>query len=212
MKSVKRIAVAALTFCAVSAMGVAAQAASAGPADAGIALKPRPGMAANKNAGARHMRERGRMHKPNSRDALRFKQEKRMGVRVLKRAPTYQFKIVVAPGQNKKQECINCKDYKRCDMRMHKAGYGFMANLNLTPNQKVRIKSIKRAAKADIEAVKCNTSLTRDAKISRIMSIRRSTRARIHSVLTPNQQRQLDAARAKYQKDTQSHCPNFGRG
>jgi Spy/CpxP family protein refolding chaperone len=189
MKSVKRIAVAALTFCAVSAMGIAAQAAPSGPADDG---RHHPGMESGQYAGDRHVREHGRKHERGHGDRDRYRQEKQAGEREIKRSPAFQVKVVI-PGQHREPGYVSRRPGEHYRLRMHKSGQGFMVRLNLTANQKASIKHIRRAAKAEIAAVKSNPHLSFDAKKVRITSIRLATRNRIHSILSLEQKRQFDA-------------------
>jgi len=186
MKSVKKIAVAALTFCAVATMGIAAQAAPYGHNDARDTCRHQPRAAAVRYAGDRHMRH-GWMHRGNL-----YRQEKFAGIREIRRFPALCMRVAI-PGHHRWAGCFG-----------HRFGHRYMAKLNLTQDQKTRIKSIKRETRAKIEAVKSDNSLTRDARKDKIMSIFQSARGNVRAVLTPEQLQKLDAARQGGQKNEKS--------
>jgi Spy/CpxP family protein refolding chaperone len=79
-----------------------------------------------------------------------------------------------------------------------------MGELNLSEDQKAGIKSINQAAKSEIEAVRGDTSLTPDARESRMRSIRESAMKQIRALLTPEQLQKLDAARPGEKKNQKS--------
>ncbi len=80
-------------------------------------------------------------------------------------------------------------------MRAHKAQVmrKIGEKLNLTADQKARIKSIREDARRQFLAVRDDRSLTPEAKRARILEIRKSTREQISRVLTPEQREKAKA-------------------
>ena len=74
-------------------------------------------------------------------------------------------------------------------------------SLNLTDDQKAKVKDIFADAKTKREAVSSDTSLSDEQKKAKMKELRESTLAKVNGVLTPEQQTELkskmDAAKAK---------------
>ncbi len=73
--------------------------------------------------------------------------------------------------------------------------------LNLTADQKAQIKSIRETAKAQIEAIKSNTSLSPAEQQAQIKTVRRSSMQSILALLTPEQQAQLKQWRREHREN-----------
>jgi Spy/CpxP family protein refolding chaperone len=72
------------------------------------------------------------------------------------------------------------------------------AALNLTDEQKSKIAAIRADAKDQMKAIQKDTSLTDDARQQKIKELRKTTRAQVWAVMTPDQQKQwASEARAK---------------
>jgi Spy/CpxP family protein refolding chaperone len=74
-------------------------------------------------------------------------------------------------------------------------------DLNLTDDQKAQMKKIHQDAKAQIEAVNSDSSLSADQKQAKIQGIRRQTHKQVESILTPEQKQQERAWRRAHQGD-----------
>jgi Spy/CpxP family protein refolding chaperone len=74
-------------------------------------------------------------------------------------------------------------------------------SLNLTDDQKAKVKDIFADAKAKHQAVVNDTSLTDDQKKAKLKELHESTIAKVNGVLTPDQQNELkskiEAAKSK---------------
>jgi Spy/CpxP family protein refolding chaperone len=74
-------------------------------------------------------------------------------------------------------------------------------SLNLTDDQKAKVKDIFADAKAKHQAVANDTSLTDDQKKAKLKELHESTIAKVNGVLTPDQQTELkskiEAAKSK---------------
>ena len=72
------------------------------------------------------------------------------------------------------------------------------AALNLTDDQKSKIAAIRADTKDQLKAIQKDTTLTDDARQQKIKELRKTTRAQVWAVMTPDQQKQWAAeARAK---------------
>jgi periplasmic protein CpxP/Spy len=67
----------------------------------------------------------------------------------------------------------------------------FMANLNLTDDQKAQIKQIRESAHSQLDAVKNDSSLSADQKQAKTREIRRNSHEQMEKVLTPEQRKQF---------------------
>ncbi len=66
-------------------------------------------------------------------------------------------------------------------------------DLNLTDDQKAQMKKIHEGAKAQIEAVNNDSSLSADQKQAKIQAIHRDTHKQVEAVLTPEQKQTMRA-------------------
>lgn len=66
-------------------------------------------------------------------------------------------------------------------------------NLNLTTDQLAKIKAIRDDAEVQVQAAEKDTTLTTEQKERRIKGIRKTTRAQVFAVLTPEQQKTWSA-------------------
>jgi periplasmic protein CpxP/Spy len=73
--------------------------------------------------------------------------------------------------------------------RMH----GAMKGLNLTDDQKAEMKKIHESAKAQLDAVNKDESLTADQKEAKVHQLRHGARLQMVKLLTPEQQQQMRA-------------------
>jgi periplasmic protein CpxP/Spy len=66
-------------------------------------------------------------------------------------------------------------------------------DLNLTDDQKAQMKKIHQEAKAQIEAVNNDSSLSTDQKQAKIHAIRRGSHKQVEAMLTPEQKQKMRA-------------------
>jgi len=66
-----------------------------------------------------------------------------------------------------------------------------LQGLNLTDDQKAQIKKIHEDARSQLDALQGDTSLSDADRQAKIKAIHRATMHQVHSVLTPDQRRQL---------------------
>lgn len=74
-------------------------------------------------------------------------------------------------------------------------GGGNRPRLNLTAEQKAKMKSLHEGVRQQVEALRNDTTLSAADKQEKIRSLRQSTRSQFQEVLTPEQQQQLKEAR-----------------
>lgn len=84
---------------------------------------------------------------------------------------------------------------------------GALAGLNLTDDQKARIKQIHQDTKAKIDAVNNDSTLTADQKVAKSKQLRRAAHRQVRKVLTP-EQRQAMRERAKARKQATTPQPS----
>ena len=81
--------------------------------------------------------------------------------------------------------------------------------LNLTPQQKIKILPILRAEAPKVQAIKNDNSLTRMQKAQQIRGIHQQTDPQMKAILTPAQYEKLKAIRQQAIRDaTQSRSPS----
>lgn len=69
--------------------------------------------------------------------------------------------------------------------------------IDLSDAQKAQIKTIRQRAQSDTQAVRSNTSLSREDKRAQLKTIRANTQSAISSLLTPAQRAQKEAMKAE---------------
>ena len=80
--------------------------------------------------------------------------------------------------------------------------------LNLTDDQKAQMKKIHQDAKAQIEAVNNDSSLSADQKQAKIRAIRRGSHKQVEAMLTPEQRKTMRAwHRAHRGEKSQEQAP-----
>lgn len=65
---------------------------------------------------------------------------------------------------------------------------------NLTPDQRAQIRGVMENTRSQVEALRNDSSLSREDRRGKIGAIMQGTQAQVRAILTPDQQRQFDAA------------------
>lgn len=84
-------------------------------------------------------------------------------------------------------------------------GEKFAEKLNLTPEQKADLKSIRENEKQQAQAIKNDSSLTPDQKKAKFKELRKSSHEQMMAKLTPDQQ-------AKFKEMRKEHRGHRGHG
>jgi len=81
--------------------------------------------------------------------------------------------------------------------------------LNLTDEQKTKLQPILAEERQQLDALRSNTSMTQEQKVSKANEIRQAASPKIRAVLTPEQLQKLDDLQQKArQQQNQSAPPN----
>jgi Spy/CpxP family protein refolding chaperone len=80
-------------------------------------------------------------------------------------------------------------------------------DLNLTDDQKAQMKKIHQDAKAQIEAVNNDSSLSADQKQAKIQGIHRNTHKQVEAMLTPEQSQTMHAWRQSHRGEKSQQEP-----
>ena len=87
---------------------------------------------------------------------------------------------------------------KREHRRFHGPDFEKLAeHLNLTEEQKAKIEPLRKAEKAQLDALRDDKTLSREARRAKVQEIHQATMAQIRPLLTPEQQAKLDKGREK---------------
>ena len=74
------------------------------------------------------------------------------------------------------------------------------SQLGLTTDQQNQIKPILDAAHTQVQAIRQNTSLTKEQKFAQIKEAMEAAHGQVNGILTPAQQQQLEAMKAKFHR------------
>ena len=81
--------------------------------------------------------------------------------------------------------------------------------LNLTDDQKAKLKPVLQDEAQQLQAVHNDTSLSHDQKMAKVKEIREAHKPQINDILTPDQQKKWEEMKkkAKEQKEKKSEAP-----
>jgi Spy/CpxP family protein refolding chaperone len=79
----------------------------------------------------------------------------------------------------------------------HRGGRKPMAELNLSADQKTKLKAIHQREKAEMDAVKANTAITQEQRRTQHMAIRDKYREEMKTILTPEQRLKAEQVRSE---------------
>jgi Spy/CpxP family protein refolding chaperone len=124
------------------------------------------------------------------------REQKRARVIELRNAAKGSINALLTPDQRQKAEQGRLID-KLLSPKRHMGIRPLLAKLNLSEPQKTRIQAIVRDYSTQIRTVRGDTSLSAEAKRTRVMQIRQDMRTSIMAELTPEQRQQLEQWLAK---------------
>ena len=84
--------------------------------------------------------------------------------------------------------------------------------LNLTPDQVTQVKAIDDDAVKQMQALRADTSVSRDDKRAKMMDIHKASQEKIRALLTPDQQTKYDALQAEMKARAQERMQNRDGG
>lgn len=76
-----------------------------------------------------------------------------------------------------------------------------MQSLNLTASQKAEMKTLRRATRTKVEAVRANTQLSPEESRAQIKALHKDSKAQMLDILTPEQRQKLAAFAAQRKAD-----------
>ncbi len=82
--------------------------------------------------------------------------------------------------------------------------------LNLTDDQKAKMKDLRQQTQQQVQAVRNDSSLTPEQSAAKIREIRRNNMKRMHSILTPEQRKQMQQMRRERRQDRDGNPPPQG--
>jgi len=123
-------------------------------------------------------------------DSSLTEEQKRARIDELHESTFAQTRQILTPEQQKLLE-------ERHE-RMGKGG-GFAEGLNLSEDQKEKIKSLHEQGRAQMQAIRNDSSLTEEQKRAKIRELHRSTREQMMQLLTPEQQKELQERHRRHQ-------------
>lgn len=105
-----------------------------------------------------------------------------------------QMQAVHQQFRTKMQGILTAEQQKQLQ-QMRRARGGPMARLNLTDEQKARMKPILEQQRQQMQAIRNDSSLSAQDRQQKMRDLRQNTRSQMRSILTPEQQQQLEQMR-----------------
>ena len=116
-------------------------------------------------------------------------QQKQDKLKQLRESNHQQVMAVLTPEQQQKWQQFRSEHTGMGKGRMG-GGMGPMARLNLTPEQKTKLRPIFQSSHQQVQAVRNDASLTTEQKQAKISEIRQNTQSQVNGILTPEQHQQ----------------------
>jgi len=93
----------------------------------------------------------------------------------------------------------------RSDTSHHFRKGPMMSDLNLTTDQKAKMKEIQQSSKEQRDAIRNDASLTPEQKMAKMKDLRKSQSEKVNSILTPDQQAKRKASMEKMRSNRRMH-------
>lgn len=137
--------------------------------------------------------ERSQVQAVRSNTSLTEEQKKQQ-IHELRKSDHQQLLSVLTPEQQAKLKQLHSEHKGRG--QAFKAGRGLQA-LNLTEQQKEQLKPVFQSTRQQMQALRTDTTLTAEQKREKMKEIRQNQMAQMKSILTPEQQQQLQQMRGQ---------------
>lgn len=134
-------------------------------------------------------------------------QDARTQMRELRKSEHEQIMNVLTPEQQQKAKEMHKGEKGARGMAGKRMGY-MARELNLTDAQKAQLKPIFEQQRAQMKALKADTSLTQEQKHEKFQQLRADGRKQFLAVLTPEQQQKLRDLRAQHEQRKSSETPS----
>ncbi len=132
------------------------------------------------------------------------REDKSVKLSNLRKAATDAIMAVLTPEQREKAQKMGLTDKMlRAKRNMNMKPRNKMScitQLNLSEQQKAEIKAIMQNTRTQVQAIRNDSNLSPEAKRSKIKEIRDASKAKIMSILTPEQRQKLD--------ELKKNCPS----
>ena len=122
-------------------------------------------------------------------------EQKKQQIRELRKTDHQQLLSVLTPEQQAKLKQLHSEHKGRS--AGFRAGRGFQA-LNLTEQQKEQLKPVFQTTRQQMQALRSDTTLTAEQRREKMKEIRQSEMTQMKSILTPEQQQQLQQMRGRH--------------
>jgi Spy/CpxP family protein refolding chaperone len=93
----------------------------------------------------------------------------------------------------------------RSDTSRHFKKGQMMNDLNLTADQKAKMKEIQQSGKEQRDAIRNDASLTQEQKMAKMKDLRKSQSEKVNSILTPDQRAKRKASMEKMRSNSRMH-------
>jgi Spy/CpxP family protein refolding chaperone len=134
-------------------------------------------------------------------------QDARTQMRELRKSEHEQIMNVLTPEQRAKAK--EMRKGEKGGRGMAARRMRFMAReLNLTDAQKAQLKPMFQQQRAQMQALKADTSLTQDQKREKLQQLRADGRKQFLAVLTPEQQQKLRDLRSRHEQRKSGETPS----
>lgn len=104
---------------------------------------------------------------------------------------------------------------QRANGKMRGGAMKMMKELNLTADQKAKLKPIMEAQRNQMKTLREDTTLDRKAKMAKMKTMRNSMEEKVNAILTPDQRKKLADMKAKMKAERAANGgkgPRGGRG
>jgi Spy/CpxP family protein refolding chaperone len=122
-------------------------------------------------------------------------EQKKQQARELRQANHQQLLAILTPEQQAKMKQVHGQRMGR--HAAFNAGRRFQA-LNLTDQQKSQLKPVFESSRQQMQALRSDTSLTPELRREKMQQIRQNQMAQMKSILTPEQQQQMQQMRGRH--------------
>jgi|GEM_PF-4671176 len=131
-------------------------------------------------------------------NVLNLTADQQAKIKELRKTEKEQERAILTPEQQAKQDSLfaSHKQHFAKGRQGHRRGHAAFAKLNLSDQQKARLKTLHQTQKGKITAVKSNTNLSDQEKRQQITAIRKESRQEFQKLLTPEQKSQIQKMRS----------------
>lgn len=137
-------------------------------------------------------------------------EQKKEQIKQLRESNHQKLMALLTPDQQAQFKQL--RQQRRSRSQAFNGGHRFqgLQALNLTQQQKDQLKPIFQSSRQQMQALRSDTSLTPDQRREKMKEIRQNQQAQLNSILTPEQQQQLQQMHQHRRRGTQNAAPPQG--